>query len=354
MPAGMTLYLEMNNGMSASLAQFHKHLASSELKPVYLIAGEEHLLVIEAADALRARARELGYAEREILDVDQYFDWDALARAGASLSLFASRRLIDLRLPTGKAGKEGGTAIAEYCANPPPDMVLLITSLQWSKKDNESAAWVGAVERAGQYVPVWPMRLDEFSAWLARRMASRGLHPDRAAIAALAERVEGNSLAAAQEIDKLALLHGSAPLDAQSLEDLVADSARFDVVKLVDSALAGDAARAARVLAGLRAEGDAIPALMGMILYQLQILARLAAAPNLANAFRSERMWDAREKFFRKVLGRAGPGHWEDCLVQAARVDRLSKGRGIGDAWIELERLLVMIAMPRAGLASAG
>ncbi|MBS0570183.1 MAG: DNA polymerase III subunit delta [Proteobacteria bacterium] len=334
--------------MSATLTQLHKHLAGSELKPVYLVAGEEHLLVIEAADALRARARALGYGEREILDVDQHFDWDALARAGASMSLFAARRLIDLRLPTGKAGKEGSTAIAEYCANPPPDTVLLITALQWTKKDNEGAAWVGAVDKTGLYVPVWPMRLDEFSTWLAQRMASRGLNPDRGAIAALTERVEGNSLAAAQEIDKLALLHGSAPLDAATLDDLVADSARFDAIKLVDAALAGDAARACRVLAGLRAEGDAVPALMGLVLYQLQTLARLAAAPNLASAFRAERMWDAREKFFRKVLGRAAAGHWEDCLVQAARVDRLSKGRGIGDAWIELERLLVMMARPRA------
>ena len=340
--------------MSATLAQLQKHLAGSELKPVYLIAGEEHLLVIEAADALRARARELGYAERDILDVDQYFDWDALARAGASMSLFASRRVIDLRLPTGKAGKEGSAAIAEYCANPPPDTILLITALAWSKKENEGAAWVGAVDKAGLYVPVWPIRLGEFPTWLAQRISIRVLNPDRAAVLALAERVEGNSLAAAQEIDKLALLHGAAPLDAQTLEDLVADSARYDVFKLIDAALGGDATRALRILAGLRGEGDAVPALMGMILYQLQILARLTAAPNLASAFRSEHMWDAREKFFRKVLGRASSGHWEDCLVQAARVDRLSKGRGIGDAWIELERLLAMIAMPRAEWLATG
>ena len=340
--------------MSASLEQLRNHLAGSELKPVYLIAGEEHLLVIEAADALRTRARELGYAEREILDVDQYFDWDALARAGAAMSLFASRRVIDLRLPTGKPGKDGGAAIVEFCENPPPDTVLLITSLQWSKKDNEGTAWCKAAEHAGFYVPVWPMRPDEFTSWLAQRAGSRGLNPDRAAIAALAERAEGNSLAAAQEIDKLALLHGSAPLDAQTLEDLVADSARYDVFKLVDAALGGDAARALHVLSGLRAEGDAIPALMGMILYQLQMLARLAAAPNLASALRTERVWDARERFFRKVLGRAGPAHWDDCLVQAARVDRLSKGRGFGDAWVELERLLVMIAQPNAMLRAAG
>lgn len=336
--------------MSVSLDQFHKKLAGAELKPVYLIAGEEHLLVLEAADALRARARELGHSEREILDVEANFDWDAPARAGASMSLFASRRLIDLRLPTGKPGREGSAALVEYCANPPPDTVLLITALQRSKKDNEGSAWVAAVEKIGDYVPVWPMKPEELFRWIGQRCASRGLDPDAAAIQVLAERVEGNSLAAAQEIDKLALLHGAAPLDAATLEDLVADSARYDVFKLVDAALAGDAARALRILAGLRAEGDAIPALMGMVLYQLQQLARLAGASNLANAFRAERMWDAREKFFRKVLGRADSRHWQDCLVQAARVDRLSKGRGRGDAWIEFERLLVAMAMPRAAV----
>ncbi len=340
--------------MAVSLAQFHKQLAAQELAPVFLIAGEEHLLVLEAADALRARARELGFAEREILDVESNFDWDNLARAGASMSLFAARRLIDLRLPTGKPGREGSAAIVEYCAQPPVDTLLLITALQWSKKENEGNAWVAAVEKAGAYVPVWPMKSDEFLSWLSQRMSSRGLQPDRAAVQALAERVEGNSLAAAQEIDKLALLHGTAPLDAETLENLVADSARFDVFKLVDAAITGDAARALRILAGLRGEGDAVPALMGMILYQLQLLARLVAAPNLASAFRNERMWDAREKFLRKVLARADHGHWEACLMQAAHVDRLSKGRGIGDPWRELERLLTAIALPRSGLLAAG
>lgn len=340
--------------MPKSLEQFRKSLSGPVLKAVALIAGEEHLLVLEAADALRTRARELGYSEREILDVEAYFDWDALARAGASMSLFASRRLIDLRLPTGKPGKDGSAAIIEFCANPPPDTVLLITALQWSKKENEGAAWVKAVENVGDYVPVWPMKADELTRWIAQRCAARGLRPDAAAVRTLAERVEGNSLAAAQEIDKLALLHGSAPLDADTLDHLVADSARYDVFKLVDAALAGDAARALRIVAGLRAEGDAIPALMGMVLYQLQQLARIAAAPNLAIGLRAEHLWSAREQFFRKVLGRADSRHWQDCLLQSARVDRLSKGRGRGDAWIELERLLLMIAQPNAGLRAVG
>ena len=322
--------------MSSTLAQFHKQIAGAELKPVYLIAGEEHLLVLEAADALRTRAKQLGYAEREILDVDQRFDWNALAQSASAMSLFATRKLIDLRLPTGKAGREGGAAIAEYCANPPPDTVLLITALEWSRRDHEPSAWVGAVDKAGTYVPVWPMKLEELPGWIGQRMASRGLHPDAGAIAALAERVEGNSLAATQEIDKLALLHGSAPLDANTLEELVADSARFDVFKLIDAALRGDATRALRILEGLRAEGEQVPALMGMVLYKLQQLAR------------------------GEISARAERRHWDVCLQQAARVDRVSKGReigadgkAIGDAWRELERLLVAIAMPRSGLAQA-
>ena len=334
--------------MSSTLAQLRKQLTGPELKPVYLLAGEEHLLLLEAADALRARARELGYAEREIIDVEGNFDWNALAQANASMSLFAARKLIDLRMPGGKPGKEGAAAIVDYCAHASPDNVLLITCTQWSKQ--HEGAWVAALERIGMFVPIAPMKLEELPEWIAQRMASRGLKPDRSAIEALAERVEGNSLAAAQEIDKLALLHGAAPLDAATLETLVADSARYDVFKLVDAAFGGDAQRALRILDGLRAEGDQIPALMGMVLYQLQLLARLAASNNLAAAFRAEHIWPAREALYRKALGRAGRGHWDACLVQAARIDRLSKGRGFGDAWNELERLLLAIAKPSAGL----
>jgi DNA polymerase-3 subunit delta len=337
--------------MSISLAQFRKQLAGGELKPVYLLAGEEHLLLLEAADALRARARELGYTEREVLDAEANFDWNALAQASASMSLFASRKLIDLRLPTGKPGKEGSAAIVEYCERPSPDNVLLITCTQWSKA--QEGAWVAAIEKIGTFVPVWPLKPEELPDWIAQRMGSRGLKPDRAAIEALAERVEGNSLAAAQEIDKLALLHGAAPLDAATLEALVADSARYDVFKLVEAAFGGDAQRSLRILDGLRAEGEQIPALMGWVLNQLQLLARLASQSNLAAAFRAERIWPAREQLYRKALGRADRQHWDACLIQAARIDQLSKGRGFGDAWNEFERLMLAIAKPRAGLLRA-
>ena len=343
--------------MPATLAQFHKSLTAGELKPVYLLAGEEHLLLLEAADALRARARELGYSEREVLDADAYFDWSGLTMAAASMSLFATRRMIDLRLPSGRPGKEGAEAIADYCERPPPDTVLLISCTQWSRQHEGS--WVNAVERTGMFVPVWPLKPNELPEWIAQRMARAGLKPSPEAIDALAERVEGNLLAAAQEIDKLKLLHGSAPLDAETLEDLVADSARFDVFRLCDAAIAGDGARALRVLAGLRAEGEQVPGLIGFVVTQLQMLVRLARAANPASAFRAERIWPQREGLYRKALARADAEHWERCLAQAALVDRISKGRetdhtgkAVGDAWLQFERLIAAIAQPRAGFLS--
>ena len=331
--------------MSLKVEQLHSHVAGTELKPVYLLAGEEHLILLEAADALRARAKQLGYAEREVLDAEGSYDWNELSMAAASMSLFSSRRVIDLRLPGGRPGKDGSAAIVEYCENPPPDTVLLITCTQWSKQ--HETAWVAAVERAGVYVPIWPLKPREFSDWIAQRMTSRGLKPDRGAIAELVERVEGNLLAAAQEIDKLVLLHGAKPLDAATLEDLVADSARFDVFRLADAALSGDGARALRVLAGLRAEGEQVPGLMGWMLNQLQAIVRLASAENLSAAFRAERIWPAREELYRKALRRGDAAHWERCLGEAAIIDRLSKGRGDGDAWLQLERLIATVAGAR-------
>lgn len=333
--------------MSLTLAQFHKQIAGTDLKPVYLLAGEEHLLLLEAADALRARARELGYIEREVLDAEGKFDWSDLTMAAASMSLFASRRLVDLRLPGGRPGKDGSAAIVEYCEQPAPDTILLISCTQWSKQ--HEGAWVTAVERVGSFVPLWPLKPNEFREWITQRMARAGLKPDADAIEALAERVEGNSLAAAQEIDKLKLLHGAAPLNAATLEDLVADSARFDVFRLADAALAGEGARALRVLAGLRAEGEQVPGLMGWLLNQLQTLARLAGAGNLSAALRTERIWPAREGLYRKALQRADAAHWERCLAEASLIDKLSKGRDSGDAWLQLERLIAAIAQPRSG-----
>ena len=326
--------------MSAS-AQFASRIAkAAELKPVYLIAGEEHLLVIEAADALRARARELGYSEREVHDVESGFDWNDLARSGAAMSLFASQRLIELRLPTGKPGTEGSEAIQEWCERAPSDCVLLITCTQWSKK--QEGKWTQAVERAGVFLPLWPLKRDELPGWVQSRAASRSVQLTPDAVDALVRRTEGNLLACAQEIDKLALLADGRRVDVRELEDLVADSARFDVFGMVEAAFAGDGARTRRMLASLRAEGEAPATLMAWLLSNLQ-------AATQSGAFRNEGIWGTRDAAFRKALARGDTRFWEQRLVEAARVDRLAKGRGVDDPYVALERLLLRIGDARAG-----
>ncbi|TCV91470.1 DNA polymerase III delta subunit [Luteibacter rhizovicinus] len=336
--------------MPLNAGQWHKHLTGDRLAPVYLLVGEE-LLVLEAADALRAQARKLGYSEREVMDADARFDWDDLARSAAGMSLFATQRVLDLRLAGGRAGKEGSAAISEFCAAPPPDTTLLITAMEWSTK--HEAVWTKNVDQAGIQVVFNAPKPHEWTQWVGARLASRGLKASPEAVAMLAERVEGNLLAAAQEIDKLVVLVGNDRIDVDALESLVVDSARFDAFKLTDAAFAGDGGRALRILAGLRAEGDELIALMGWLVNQLQLALRLANARDFAAQARLERLWPAREQLFRKALRRAPRDHWMACLARAARIDRMAKGREAGNAWLEAERLIALIAEPRAAAAFA-
>ena len=336
--------------MPISSGQWQKALGAPELAPVYLLAGAE-LLVLEASDALRARAKQLGYSEREVLDVGAHFDWNELARSGANLSLFSSRRLIDLRLPSGRPGTEGSKAIVAFCANPPPDVTLLVTAMDWSNKHD--GAWSRKVDAIGVMLVLNAPKPHEWAAWINARLKSHGLSATADATALLAERVEGNLLAAAQEIEKLAVLHGEGRIDAAEMENLVADSARYDVFKLTDAAFAGDGARALRVLAGLRSEGDELIALMGWLVNQLQLALRLANAHDLAAQITVEHLWPAREKLFRQALRRAPREHWLQCLARASRIDQMSKGRASGDPWREAERLIAAMAEPRAARAFA-
>jgi DNA polymerase-3 subunit delta len=337
-----------------------RHLAGPELKPVYLLAGDEHLLLIEAADAIRRRARELGYTEREVFEVGGDFDWNALARAGSNLSLFATRRLVELRLPTGRPDRKGSgagsEALAAWAGKPPADTVLLITAMTWSRQHH--AKWVDAVAAAGVLVVFWPMKPEELPGWIAARARAAGLVLARDAVDLLVERVEGNLLAAAQELDKLALLAGATPLDAEGLARLVADHARYDVFRLVDAALAGEAARALRIARGLRAEGEEVPALLPWLVSQLATVVRLAQAVEagqpIDGALRAAGVWQTKMAFFRRVVGRAPRAAWEARVVEAAEVEKIAKGRAPGDAWRAFERLLARIAEPRVGARLAG
>lgn len=338
--------------MELNVDRIAAHLAGEPLRPAYLVAGPEPLLVLEAADAVRVAARAQGIEEREVHDMEgRDADWDALAASIHAPSLFASRRLIEVRLPTGKPGNEGSKLVCEFCAQPPADVVLLVVANEWSNR--HAGKWSEAIGRVGHSCIAWQVKPHELNGWIDRRLRSRGVKAAPDAVARLAQRIEGNLLAAAQEVDKLALLmQGDAaakPLDAEAMDALVADSARFDVFRLVDAALSGNPPQVARMLAGLRAEGEAVPALMGMVVKELQTTAALARARNLAAECKAQRIWPAKEAVYKRALGRHPPERWQRFLAEAGRVDRISKGRGrIGeestDAWLQLERLLLAVA----------
>ena len=330
-------------------------LDAGALAPAWLVAGPEPLLVQEAADAIRAAARAQGITEREIHDADgRDYDWTELSASFRAPSLFASRRLVEVRLPSGKPGKEGAKVLAAFCEDPPPDVVLLVTAGEWSRA--HAGKWSEAIGRAGHVVVAWPVKPHEQVDWIDRRARNRGLRLDRAAVALLAERVEGNLLAAAQEIDKLVLLADGDTIDVARLESLVADAARYDVFRLCEAALNGQGAHVARMLAGLRAEGEAVPALLGMVSRELLAAAALARVQagggNLAGEFKVQRIWESKQAMYRRALARHDAARWERFAAEAGRVDRTAKGRPppgtTDDPWQALERLLLAVADKQA------
>lgn len=324
----------------------------AELYPAYLIAGPEMLRVLEAADAVRRQARAQGIGEREVFDADgRDFDWATLEATFNAPSLFSARRLVEVRLPTGKPGKDGAEAIAAFCANPPPDVVLLITAGEWSKAHH--GKWTDAISKIGAIAIAWAIKPHELAGWVESRLRAKGLRADRDAVQILVERVEGNLLAAAQEIDKLALLADGDTLDAEKMESLVADAARYDVFRLTDAVLGGQGQQVSRMLAGLRAEGDVVAGLMPMVVKELLRTAALARAQargaNLASEMKAQGIWETKQAPFKRALQRhPNPARWDRFAAEASRIDRIAKGRADGDAWVAMERLLLAIAEARA------
>lgn len=326
--------------------QLEQHLRR-ELAPVYLVSGDEPLQSMEAADAIRARARAAGWNERLVFEADRGFDWNSLAQTQASLSLFAERRLLELRLPSGKPGAAGSKALQEYLAAPVAGDVLLLLTGKLDK-ENQNAKWFAAIERAGVVVQVWPVELAQLPVWVERRMRAKGLRPTREAAALLAERVEGNLLACAQEIEKLVLLCTAGPVDEEAVAAAVADSARYSVYDLVDRALAGEAAQCARVLHGLHAEGEepvlALWSLTREIRALAQMRAALAAGKGEDKVFAEHRIWDKRKALVRAALKRLSLNECQNLLRRAAAIDRVIKGAARGNAWDELLQLTLSLA----------
>lgn len=317
------------------------------LDAVYTICGDEPFLVEEAAAMVRSAARAAGYDEREVFHAERGFDWSALASAAASLSLFASKRVIELRLPTAKPGDAGSRALVDYCARPAEDTILLVIAGKLDGNTRKSK-WVSALRDAGPLQECRALGLPELNRWLVARMRTRGLQPHPDAVELLVQRVEGNLLAAAQEVDKLALLHGEGPVTVAAVREAVADSARYDLFQWVDAAVAGESARALRMLDGMRAEGTEPVLVLWALVRELRTLASVTAAvargEPVDRALYAARVWQARQSLIRSAIGRLRPSRVARLLRRASGADRVIKGAAPGVAWDELAYLTVGLA----------
>jgi DNA polymerase-3 subunit delta len=310
------------------------------LRPFYVLYGDEPLLVQEALDALRAAARAAGFSEREVLDAEPGFDWGRVIGAASGMSLFGDRKLLEIRIPSGKPGTEGGATLREIAARPSPDLLVAVI-LGATDRDTEKAAWFKALDEAGASLRAWPLRRHEMPNWIRQRLQAAGYRPDADAIALLAERVEGNLLAAKQEIEKLRLLVEPGPLDARALAEVVGDSARYTAFDLCDRAFEGDIAAAARTLSGLRAEGEEPLAILGAMAFEIRklhgIAERHAQGEPLERAVENAR----GKRHYAGAIRRLGSQGLHRLLSRAAIVDRCVKGLESGDAWEELLGMVI-------------
>ena len=326
--------------------QLPAHL-ERDIKPIYTIYGDEPLLVIEAADTIRAAVRQRGFAEREVLTAIAGFNWNDLHHASGSMSLFGERKLIDLRIPTGKPGREGSAALQDYCARPSPDALLLVTlpGLDWTE---EKAVWLKALSEAGVIMKLVPPSASELPAWIAGRLKRQQQSADSDGLRFIAERVEGNLLAAHQEILKLGLLYPQGKLSLEQVREAVLNVARYDLDGLRESLLAGDMSRLVRTLDGLRQEGEAPPLVLWAMTEEVRALAQVKAGLDnrrpIDSLLKEVRVWGPRQPLFRKALQRVSGQQANAALVFAARIDRQIKGAGSGDTWDDFLRMGMLLS----------
>ncbi len=330
---------------------------SKRIAPLYVVHGDEHLLALEAADRIRAAVRKAGFTERDVLQVDRHFRWNRLLESGQSLSLFGDRKLIELRIPGGKPGKEGSTALQAYARSVRDGDTVTLITLPRLERESKNSAWFGALEAAAVTVEAPLVDRARLPAWIAERLAAQAQSAGPEALAFIVDRVEGNLLAAHQEVQKLALLHPAGKLGFDDVREAVLDVARYDVFKLGEAMLAGDAARVARMVDGLKGEGESPVLVHWAMTEEVRALLRaklgVAAGQPLSALLRQLRVWGARERLFEAALRRLSLPLLRRALTRCAEIDRLVKGlrnlgsTPMGDAWTELARLGVLIATPQ-------
>ncbi len=321
--------------------QLTSHLKNG-LAPVYLLSGDEPLQMMEAADEIRRAAREQGYQEREVIDAGSGFDWSALAQAAQSLSLFGDRRLLELRLNTPKVGAEGGKALSAYCERPAEDTVLLVI-LPKLERAQTTSKWLQAIEQSGVFLQIWPVEGGRLGPWVEQRLRKAGLIPEPGVVEMLADRVEGNLLAANQEIEKILLLQGTGVVSQAQLAQSVADSARFDVFGLLDTLLAGNAAKGLRMLSALQAEGIAATLVLWGLSREIRALAEMACeveqGQNPGQVMNRFRVWEKRKPLVQNALKSGTSQGWRQLLIRCADTDLAIKGLSPADPWLGLQNI---------------
>ena len=326
------------------------HLAKT-LAPLYVIASDEHLLALEAADKIRKAARANGFSERDVLTVERTFKWGELLAANQEMSLFGDKKLIELRIPTGKPGKDGGAALQAYAKDLSPDNLTLITlpKLDWQ---TAKAAWVTSLQQAAVYIEIPLIERAALPGWIGVRLAAQGQSADRQGLDFIADRVEGNLLAAHQEILKLGLLHEPGRLTFEQIHDAVLNVARYDVFKLSEAMLSGDCARLVRMLEGLKGEGEALPLVLWAVAEEIRTLLKLKSAMAqgrpLGVVLKEARIWGPRERLMEPALRRISVGTLESAMRDAAQVDKMITGLRAkafaGDAWDAMLQLAMRVA----------
>lgn len=315
------------------------------IAPLYVVSGDEPLLVQEATDQIRAHLRANGFTERDVFHAEgANFDWDPVLFSVGSMSLFGDRKLIDVRLPTGKPGDKGGKALTALSGQLSGDTVMLLTT---SRLDGSAtrAKWYKSLDAAGVVVQIWPLERSAFPGWLSRRLRAAGLQADKDAVELMADRLEGNLLAAVQEIERLRLTEGEGRVDVETVAGGVSDSSRFDVFRLIDAALDGDVARALRMVRGLRQEGVEMLFITAMLAREIRTLAGMAierdngARPD--SLMKKYRVFAKRQKIMQQALARHTARSAAALPERIYRIDSSVKGLAAADPWAELELLVV-------------
>ncbi|PHS27577.1 MAG: DNA polymerase III subunit delta [Methylophaga sp.] len=319
------------------------------LSPIYLIFGDEQMLVEEASDIIRQQVRKLGADDRQVWHVEGRFNWSEIQWQEQTMSLFASQRLLEIRLPSGAPGKEGGEALRNYAANIPADTTLLIISGKIDARSQKSK-WFTELDRVGVTIPVWPIDIAHLPRWILQRMQQKGLQANQQIAALMAERVEGNLFAAAQEIDKLQLLCPDGKVDEETVLASVADNARFEVFGLMDTVFSGQAAKIPRMISRLRGEGLDIMSVFSAVSWSLHRAVNMAIqidqGERIEQVFASQKppIWEKARPMMRAALSRHQRPQWQRFLQQMAKIDQAAKGAYPACPWSLLEILCLHVA----------